>query len=167
VKVAVLHERVANCRRDFLHKVTKKLVENQDYDTIAVETLNVSGMMKDHKLAQHIQDVGWGMFGEFLKYKCEWHGKNLIEIGMFLPSSKLCSACGEINKSLTLKDREWTCSCGTKHDRDINAAKNILHFAFCKQNTYLISRDTAKSTLGETPGRKQRPRTKKLKPLQG
>jgi transposase len=107
------------------------------------------------------------MFGEFLKYKCEWYGKNLIEIGMFAPSSKLCSACGKINHNLTLKDRAWACECGAEHDRDINAAINIKTFAFCKQNTKFVGRDTAKSTLGETPGRKQRPRTKKLKPLQG
>jgi putative transposase len=149
LKVAKLHEKVANCRNDFLHKTTKTIVNNQNYDTVAIETLNVAGMVKSHKLARHIQDVGWGMFSEYLRYKCDWYSKNLIEIGQFEPSTKTCSDCGKINKNITLKDRAWTCECGAKHDRDINAAKNIKHFAFCKQDTTFVGRDTPEFTLAE------------------
>lgn len=127
--LALLHERVSNQRKDFLHKVSTRLVrENQ---TLCIETLNVKGMTKNHRLARHIQDLGLGYFFSFLKYKADWYGKNLLSIGMFEPSSKTCSACGGINKDLTLKDREWACrDCGTIHDRDLNAAINIRDFAF-------------------------------------
>lgn len=123
-----LHEKVANQRRDFLHKESFKLVsENQ---TIAIEDLNVKGMLKNHCLAKSISDVGWSMFTTMLEYKCEWYGVNLLKIGRFEPSSKTCSNCGTLNKELTLKDRDWTCKgCGTHHDRDINAAVNIKNFA--------------------------------------
>lgn len=127
-KLAMLHEKVANQRKDFLHKVSTRLIrENQ---SIALETLNVLGMLKNHNLAQAITDVGWSSFVTMLEYKAEWYGVNLLKIGRFEPSSKLCSHCGAINKELQLKDREWTCkSCGTLHDRDINAACNIKSFA--------------------------------------
>lgn len=130
-KLAKLHEKVANQRRDFLHKNSSKLVsENQ---TIAIEDLNVEGMMKNHCLAKSISDVGWSMFIEMLAYKCDWYGVNLLKIGRFDPSSKTCSNCGNINKELTLKDREWTCrKCNVNHDRDINAAINIKSFALKK-----------------------------------
>jgi len=126
-KLALLHEKVANKRNDFLHKVTKKLIdENQ---AIALETLNVGGMMKNHKLAQAIQDVSWGKFNEFLTYKAEWYGVNILRIGRFEPSSKMCH-CGVVNKELKLSDREWTCnSCGSINDRDLLAAQNIKKFA--------------------------------------
>ena len=127
--LALLHERVSNQRKDFLHKVSTRLVrENQ---TLCIETLNIKGMTKNHKLARHIQDLGLGMFFSFLKYKTDWYGKNLLSIGMFEPSSKTCSTCGYINDSLTLSDRVWTCpNCGTEHDRDINASLNVRNFAF-------------------------------------
>ena len=130
-KLAKLHEKVANQRKDFLHKVSSKLVsENQ---TIAMEDLNVSGKLKNHKLAKSIQDAGWGMFTDMLKYKAEWYGVNIIQIGRFEPSSKTCSCCGYIKKDLKLSDREWTCpGCGTHHDRDVNAATNIRNFALKK-----------------------------------
>lgn len=126
-KLALIHEKVANQRSNFLHQITKKLVvENQ---TIALEDLNVSGMMKNHKLAQSIQDVSWGKFGELINYKAEWYGSNIIKIGRFEPSSRM-SDCGQVNKELTLKDRVWTCKhCGNTYDRDIQAAKNIKKFA--------------------------------------
>ncbi len=132
-KVAQLHERISNQRRDFLHKHSYKLVsENQ---AIAVETLNVKGMLKNHKLARSISDVGWSELFRQLEYKCKWYGKTLIKIGRFEPSSKLCSGCGYINNDLTLKDREWTCpDCGAHHDRDINAAINIKKMALQGQN---------------------------------
>jgi len=126
-KLARLHEKITNKRNDFLHKVTKKLIdENQ---AIALETLNVDGMMKNHKLAQAIQDVSWGKFNEFLTYKAEWYGVNILRIGQFEPSSKMCH-CGVVNKDLKLSDRKWTCkSCGSVNDRDLLAAQNIKKFA--------------------------------------
>lgn len=126
-KLAVLHEKIANKRKDFLHKISTDIIKN--HDSIAIENLNISGMIKNHKLAQSIGDVGWGAFVEMLKYKAEWYGKNILQIGRFEPSSKMCSCCGKINKELTLKDRKWTCVCGSVLDRDINAAVNIKNFA--------------------------------------
>lgn len=139
-RVAILHEKVANSRKDFLHKLTKKLVENQDYDSIAMEDLAVKDMMEragngKKGMNRAIGDCGWGMFRELLTYKSKWYGKNLLFIGRFDPSSKLCS-CGYLNQSLTLKDRTWECpECKITHNRDILAAQNIKRFAFCKQNT--------------------------------
>ena len=126
-KLAKLHEDVVNKRKDFLHKVSTKLIrENQ---TICLETLAVKNMVKNHNLAQAISDVSWSTFVSMLEYKAEWYGKNILRIGQFTPSSKTCS-CGVINKDLKLSDREWTCkSCGTTHDRDILAACNIKSFA--------------------------------------
>jgi len=133
-KLAKCHEDIANQRSDFLHKLSFKLVsENQ---AIAIEDLNVSGMLKNHKLAKHIADASWSEFRTMLTYKCEKFGKTLLTIGRFDPSSKICSRCGYHNKGLTLKEREWICpDCGSVHDRDINAAINIKRFALLKQNT--------------------------------
>lgn len=127
-KLAKLHENVVNKRKDFLHKVSTKLIrENQ---TIAIETLAVKNMVKNHNLAQAINDVSWSTFVTMLEYKADWYGKNIIRIGRFAPSSKTCSNCGSINKELQLKDREWTCSnCNSLLDRDVNAAINIKNFA--------------------------------------
>mgnify|MGYP001474363328 CR=1 FL=1 len=127
-KLAILHEKVANKRKDFLHKTSSELIKN--HDSLAIEDLAVSNMLKNHKLAQSIQDAGWCTFTTFLKYKSEWYGKNILEIGTFEPSSKTCSCCGRVNKELTLQEREWTCkSCGTLLNRDVNAAINIKNFA--------------------------------------
>ena len=127
-KLARLHEKVANQRLDFLHKVSTKLI--RDNQTIALETLNIEGMVKNHSLAQSIADVSWGTFTRMLKYKAEWYGVNISRSGTFEPSSKTCSDCGYIHKELELSDREWTCvECGVNHDRDINAALNIKNFA--------------------------------------
>lgn len=127
-KLVRLHEIVANKRKDFLHKTSTHLIrENQ---TICTEDLNISGMLKNHCLAQSISDAGWSMFVDMLEYKAEWNGKNILKIGRFDSSSKTCSECGHINKELALKDREWTCpSCGSVLDRDVNAAVNIKSFA--------------------------------------
>jgi putative transposase len=139
IKVARIHEKVSNARKDFLHKVTYSIAKNHGYSSVAIEDLNVAEMLKNgkkNKLGRHIADVGWGMFRTFLTYKCERFGKNLLVIGRFEPSSKLC-LCGYLNRDLTLKDREWDCpDCKTHHKRDELAAKNIKRFAFCKQNTY-------------------------------
>jgi putative transposase len=127
IKVAKIHEKISNRRIDNIHKISSKLVsENQ---TICIEDLNIKGMVKNHKLARSINDVSWGMFLNILQYKSEWNGVNILKIGRFEPSSKMCS-CGVINNDLTLKDRVWSCnSCGVTHERDILAANNIKRFA--------------------------------------
>ncbi len=124
--VSKLHEHIKNQREDYLHKVSTSITKK--YDTIVLEDLNIKGMMANHKLAYSIGDVGWAKFNAMLEYKAKWHGKNIIRIGRFDPSSKACSTCGVINKELTLKDRNWTCACGITHDRDVNAAINIKKF---------------------------------------
>lgn len=129
-KLAKLHNKISNQRSDFLHKLTYQLTHDNQVKSIGIEDLNVSGMIKNHCLSKAIGDVAWNEFANFLSYKCDWYGKNLIKIGRFEPSSKICSKCGEKKDSLTLAERDWICKkCGTKHDRDINAAKNIKHFA--------------------------------------
>jgi putative transposase len=133
-RIARIHEHVSNQRRDFLHKVTAKLVGESQATTFCIEDLSIKNMQKNHCLAKSISDVAWGMFFDFLKYKCDWSGKNLLDIGRFDPSSKTCSACGTVNKELKLADRVWTCSCGAVHDRDLNASVNIKNMAFSKQN---------------------------------
>lgn len=131
-RVALLHESISNKRSNFLHHQTHRLVfKSQEINTLCVENLNVSGMLKNRKLARSISSVSWGEFLRQLKYKCLWNGKNLIQCGRFDPTSKLCSSCGWKNDSLRLSDRAWSCTaCGCAHDRDINAAKNIIEFAF-------------------------------------
>lgn len=126
--VASSHERVANQRKDMHHKLSLKLTcENK---AIALEDLNIKGMVKNHKLAQSISDAGWGQFLSFLEYKGELYGCEIRQIDRFFPSSKRCSNCGYIKEDLTLADREWDCpECSRHHDRDINAALNILNFS--------------------------------------
>lgn len=134
-RVAVLHERISNQRKDFLHKVTTNFVSDNQANTFCIENLNVAGMIKNRNLSLSISDVGWAEFVRQMKYKCDWYGKNLIEIGRFEPSSKTCSTCQAINETLILKDREWVCeSCGTLHDRDLNAAKNIKQMGLNKHS---------------------------------
>jgi putative transposase len=121
---ARVYERVRNVRQDFLHKLSRKLVD--DNQVIIVENLNIKGMVRNHNLAKAISDVGWGMFVNFLSYKLERKGGKLVEIDRWFPSSKLCSKCLYQISEMPLDIRSWTCpSCGTHHDRDENAAKNI------------------------------------------
>ena len=124
-RVAKIHLKISDSRKDFIHKLTTQLVrENQ---TIAVETLAVKNMVKNPKLALSISDSGWGELVRQLDYKCRWYGRKLVKIDKWFPSSKRCSHCGHIVEKMPLKIREWQCSeCGTHHDRDINASKNIL-----------------------------------------
>ena len=138
LKLARCHEKIANQRNDFLHKLSFRVVsENQ---AIAVESLNVAGMQKNHCLAQSIGDVSWSKFFTMLDYKCRKYGKTLLKIGRFDPSSKICSKCGYLKQDLVLSDREWICpDCGTHHDRDINAAINIKKFALQDQNLVGVS----------------------------
>jgi len=123
-KVALIHEKIANCRHDNLHKISNKLI--CDYDIICCEDLNVKGMVKNHKLAKHISDASWGTFIQYLSYKAEWNDRQVVKINRFFPSSKTCNICGWINQELKLSDRKWTCANGHELDRDLNAAKNIL-----------------------------------------
>ena len=135
IKVARVYEKITNCRKDFLQKLSTKLISENQVNTICLETLNVKGMVKNHKLAKSIHDVSWYNFIQMLKYKAEWYGKNIVQIGRFEPSSKICSCCGYKNNNLTLDDRQWVCPyCHTVHDRDINAAKNIKNIAFTDIN---------------------------------
>jgi putative transposase len=125
IKVAKLHEKITNCRVDYIHKFTNNLVSN--YDTIVIEDLNVSGMIKNHKLAKSIADASFFEIRRQLEYKCNWYGKELVIINRFYPSSKTCSCCGSIKQDLTLADREYICNeCGLIIDRDLNASINIL-----------------------------------------
>ena len=127
------YEKVTNKRKDFLHKTSKYLIDH--YDTICLETLSARNMMKNHMLAQAIQDIGIYTFNSYMDYKAEWYGKNIIRIGRFEPSSKMCS-CGHIHRGLKLSDRVWVCpACGAVNQRDLLAAQNIKKFAFKLNNT--------------------------------
>jgi putative transposase len=125
LKVARIHARIADRRRDYQHKLSTQIIrENQ---VVCVESLQVKNMVQNHKLAKAISDVGWSAFVSQLEYKAQWYGRTLVKIDKFYPSSKRCFACGHILDSLTLDIRFWTCpACGIQHERDINAAKNIL-----------------------------------------
>ena len=125
LKVAKIHNKIVNQRLDYLHKLSTYLIN--EYDVICVEDLNISGMMKNKHLSKSIVSVSWHKFLELLNYKAEWYGKEIIKIDRFFPSSKTCSSCGNVNHDLKLKDRAWTCECGVNHNRDINAAINILN----------------------------------------
>lgn len=124
-RVAKIHARIADCRRDFLHQLTTRLVrENQ---TLVIEDLSVRGLLQNHRLARAISDAAWHELRCMLEYKSSWYGRQLITVDRWFPSSKLCSACGALVGDLPLNVREWTChSCGTAHDRDGNAAVNLL-----------------------------------------
>jgi putative transposase len=140
LKVAKLHQTIVNKRTDFLHKLSTRLVrENQ---AIAREDLNVKGMMKNHKLARAISEVAWTQFDSFTSYKTEWYGKWYLQIGRFEASSKTGNECGHYYGGLTLDQRSWKCpTCGIVYDRDVNAALNIRDWAFISYNKNLVPTD--------------------------
>ncbi|MEV6973156.1 RNA-guided endonuclease TnpB family protein [Kitasatospora sp. NPDC093806] len=124
LKVGKVHARIADRRRDFLHKLTTRLVrENQ---VVVIEDLTVRNMLKNRRLSRAIADASWTEMRSMLEYKADWYGREVITVDRWFPSSKLCSACGTLQGRMPLNVREWTCDCGTTHDRDVNAARNIL-----------------------------------------
>ena len=127
-KLQKLHYHTSEIRKDCLHKMTTSLVKTNP-EKIVIEDLNVSGMMKNRKLSRAISDLGMYEIKRQLEYKCKWNGIKLVIADRFFPSSKLCSCCGTTNTELTIADREWTCTCGTTHDRDFNAAVNLKNYA--------------------------------------
>ncbi|WP_201780146.1 RNA-guided endonuclease InsQ/TnpB family protein [Lentzea aerocolonigenes] len=124
VKVARVHARIVDRRTDNLHKITTRLV--RDNQTLVIEDLAVSNMVGNHRLARAINDAGWRQFRQQLEYKARWYGRDVVVVDRWFPSSKLCSACGTLATAMPLHVRTWTCGCGATHDRDVNAARNIL-----------------------------------------
>lgn len=124
LKVAAVHSKIANCRKDFLHKLSSLITKN--FEGICIEDLNILGMLKNKRLSKSIQDLGWSEFVRLLEYKAQWAGRTLLKAGRFFPSSKNCNYCNYKNSSLKLSDRVWTCPvCGQVLDRDLNAAINL------------------------------------------
>ena len=143
IKTARVQEKISDCRKDKLQKISTDLIRK--YDIVFCEDLNVKGMEKNHHLAKSIADAGWNMLVSMLQYKAEWNDKKVIKVDRFYPSSKTCHHCGYVNQSLTLADRQWTCPvCGTVLDRDVNAAQNILD-----EGIRIISAGTVDYTGGE------------------
>jgi putative transposase len=162
LKVAKIHAQISDARNDFLHKLTTRLVrENQ---TIAVEDLAVKNMVKNRKLALAISDASWGELVRQLEYKCDWYGRTLVKIDRWFPSSKRCGNCGHIVDKLPLSVREWDCpKCGTRHDRDINASKNILAaglaVSVCGANIRPDSLKAEGQLRKTSNGKKQKPKS--------
>jgi putative transposase len=145
-KLVKIHEKITNTRKDYLHKVSTEIVKN--HDIISVEDLSVKNIMKNHHLAQAMSDVSLGAFYTMLEYKSNWNDRQFVKIDRFFPSSKTCSKCGWIKQDLTLNIREWTCdSCCETHDRDLNAAKNIL-----KQGLNILSGCGIQSDIKQKQG---------------
>ena len=148
LKVARLYEKISNSRADYLHKCSISLIRR--YDTICIEDLNVKGIVKNHRLAKSVTDVSWGKFVSMLTYKAEWNDKNVVKIDRFYPSSQTCHVCGYVNKDTKdLSVREWECPvCHAHHDRDVNAAINILRFG--------LNNNTSAGTVDYTGGEEVR-----------
>lgn len=162
VQVARVQAKIVDSRKDFLHKLTTQLIrENQ---TIAVEDLAVKNMVKNPKLARQIADAAWGELVRQLEYKAKWYGRNLVKIDRWFPSSKRCGSCGHILQSLPLNIREWDCpNCGAHHDRDINAARNVLAVghtvAVCRANVRPDSHEVKGQLRKSGNGKKQKPKS--------
>ena len=149
IKLALCHEKIANQRKDFLHKLSNNLVKN--HDTLCFESLKIENMVRNRRLARSIHSSGWGKFVDMCKYKSIWSGKNILQIPTFEPSTKICSTCGHKTDSLTLADRNWLCvHCFTGHDRDINAAINIKNYSI--KNCGMRSRKKAWGAAGHVAG---------------
>ncbi len=155
-KIARIHARIDDRRRDYQHKLSTQVIrENQ---VVCVESLTVKNMVKNHHLAKAISDVGWGEFVRQLEYKARWYGRTVVKIDKWYPSSKRCFACGHILDSLFLDVREWTCpECGVHHDRDINAAKNVLAAGLAVNACGEAVRPGAVKTKPGTPRRSRKP----------
>ena len=129
LKVARCHEKVVNCRDHYLHEKSTRLV--RENDVICVEDLNIAGLVKNSRLAKSVSDAGWAKFIDMLEYKSHWYGRSFVKIDRFFPSSKTCSSCGHKRDKMGLDVRDWECpACGVEHDRDVNAAVNILNKGF-------------------------------------
>jgi len=160
VKVARAHAKVADGRRDFLHKASTDLVRR--FDVIAIEDLNVAGMVRNRKMARAISCAAWPDFRSLLMYKAERYGRTVVAVDRWYPSSKTCSACGHLLATLSLGTRHWACpACGTRHDRDVNAAKNILAAGLAvtacggdvrRAGTTRAQLPTKQEPLGASPG---------------
>ncbi|MFF3240287.1 RNA-guided endonuclease TnpB family protein [Micromonospora sp. NPDC002931] len=124
LKVARIHVRIADRRRDHLHKLLTRLV--RETQTVVIEDLTVRNMLRNHRLARAISDAAWSELRSMLEYKAAWYGRELIAVDRWFPSSKLCADCGQLTESLPLAIRSWECPCGVIHDRDVNAARNLL-----------------------------------------
>ncbi|HEY9607859.1 RNA-guided endonuclease TnpB family protein [Allocoleopsis sp.] len=165
LQVARIHAAIADSRTDLLHKLTTRLVrENQ---TIAVEDLVVKNMMKNHKLAGAIADASWSELIRQLEYKCQWYGRTLVKIDRWFPSSKRCGNCGHVVDKLPLDIREWDCpKCGTHHDRDINAAQNILAAGLavivCGASIRPDRHEPKRQLRNTRKGKKQKPKSRGL-----
>lgn len=151
LKLAIAHEKLSNKRKDYLHKITTSIVKENSI--ICIEDLNVKGMMKNHKFSKSISDCSFSMIRSMLDYKCKWYGRQLIVIDRWSPTSKTCNDCGYVMKDWNLGIREWICpSCGTRHDRDINAGKNILKCGLQKLDNLLYFNSTAGTARIEACG---------------
>ncbi|MET9585456.1 MULTISPECIES: RNA-guided endonuclease TnpB family protein [unclassified Streptomyces] len=159
IKVAKVHARIADRRRDFLHQLTTRLV--RDNQTIVIEDLTVRNMVKNKSLARAISDAAWTDMRSMLEYKCAWYGRNLVVIDRWFPSTRLCSACGTVQDKLPLNVREWTCGCGARHDRDVNAACNILAAGLAVTACGAGVRPQRESSRTGQPAAKQEPLTAK------
>ena len=150
LKIAKNHEKIANSRLDFQHKLSTKLTN--EYQIICLESLKVKNMMKNHKLARVIGEASWYSFVSMLQYKGKWKGCDIVQIDQFYPSSKTCSVCNWKKEDLKLSDRSWKCpNCGTEHDRDINAAKNILTYGLSLKSISSGTEDYKRREMKRSP----------------
>jgi putative transposase len=157
LRLAKVYEKIANRRKDYLHQIVNALL--REYDTVFMENLNVSGMLKNHKLAYAIQELGLSLFKALLKDKAALNGKAVVEIGRFFPSSQLCSQCGYRYRNLRLSERQWHCpQCDSDLDRDVNAARNIL-----REGERNVGARSAELTLVDYPPMDERSALQNLK----